>query len=149
MPLSEMKDTDEKSSRVPELIRVSLLYDFYGVLLAEKQKEAIELYYLEDQTLGEIAKSQNVSRQAVFDALQHAIATLEDYESKLGLVKQHQLENKNYLEILTAIRKMVREIDNAGIIYDSDKLVDLLKGLEKKVATWVQEKEESLKEEHV
>lgn len=149
MPLSEIKESDEKSSRVPELIRVSLLYDFYGVLLSEKQKEAIEKYYLEDQTLGEIAKAQNVSRQAIFDALQHAIATLEEYESKLGLVQQHQSESKNYMEILTAIRKMIREIDNAGIIYDSDKLVDLLRGLEKKVAHWVQEKEESLKEDHV
>jgi uncharacterized protein len=149
MPLSEIKDTDEKSSRVPELIRVSLLYDFYGVLLSEKQKEAIEKYYLEDQTLGEIAKAQNVSRQAVFDALQHAIATLEEYESKLALVQQHQTENKNYMEIVTALRKMIREIDNAGIIYDSDKLVDLLKSLDKKVSGWIQEKEDNLKEDHV
>lgn len=146
MLLSETKETDEKSSRVPELIRVSLLFDFYGVLLSEKQKEAIEKYYLEDQTLGEIAKAQNVSRQAVFDALQHAIATLEDYESKLALVKQHQAENKNYTEIVTAIRKMIREIDSAGIIYDSDKLAELLKGLEKKVSSWIQEKDDNLKE---
>ena len=127
---------------MPELIRVSLLYDYYGTLLSEKQKEAVEFYYLEDQTLGEIAKAQNVSRQAVFDALQHAISTLEGYEAKLGLVKQQQNENKNYVEILNSLRSMIREIDTAGIIYDSDKLVSTLRSIEKKISGLVQDKEE-------
>ena len=149
MSTSDVVEPKKKISRLPELIRVSLLYDYYGSLLAEKQREAIELYYLEDQTLGEIAKAQNVSRQAVFDALEHAIKTLENYESKLGLVKQQASENKSYLEVLSSIRAIIKEITRAGIIYDSDKLVDSLRAIEKKVVRWIQEKDEAVKEDYV
>ncbi len=67
---------------------ISLLYDFYGKLLPEKQRELIELYNEDDMSLAEIAAEKGVSRQAVHEAVKKAEKALNDYESKLGLVAE-------------------------------------------------------------
>lgn len=67
---------------------VSVLLDFYGELLTEKQRDAIELYYNEDLSLAEISEHQGISRQGVRDAIKRGEATLLELESKLGLSKK-------------------------------------------------------------
>lgn len=71
-----------------KLVRLSLLFDFYGPLLTEKQQQAIELYYHHDLSLAEIADRFGISRQAVYDLLRRAEAALEEYESKLHLIQR-------------------------------------------------------------
>jgi predicted DNA-binding protein YlxM (UPF0122 family) len=66
--------------------RVSILNDFYGCLLTERQRTLIELYYEHDLSLGEIAQRLGVSRQAVHDLLRRSERALEGYEARLGLV---------------------------------------------------------------
>jgi len=68
--------------------RVNLLYDFYGPLLTERQRRFMELHYQQDLSLGEIAATSGVTRQAVYDTLRRAEAALEEYEAKLGLVQR-------------------------------------------------------------
>ena len=46
-------------------IDMILLYDYYGDLLTDRQKECFELRYNQDLSLGEIGELQGVSRQAV------------------------------------------------------------------------------------
>jgi predicted DNA-binding protein YlxM (UPF0122 family) len=70
------------------LVRTGLLYDFYGGLLTEKQRKTMELYYLEDWSLAEIASAEAVSRQAIYDLLHRSERLMEEYESKLGLMKR-------------------------------------------------------------
>lgn len=65
--------------------RVNFLFDFYQSLLTDKQRIYMELYYLDDLSLGEIAEEYNVSRQAVYDNVRRTEAMLEDYEAKLML----------------------------------------------------------------
>ena len=65
--------------------RVNLLMDCYCDLLTDKQQD----YYEEDLSLAEIAEDLNVSRNAVYDNLKRAVASLEDYESKLHLLEKH------------------------------------------------------------
>lgn len=72
---------------------VNLLHDFYGVLLTEKQRSLLELYYHENWSLSEIAESQGVSRQAVNEAIKRAQSALYTFEDKLNLMKKH-LERK-------------------------------------------------------
>lgn len=72
--------------KLDEIIKTSLLYDFYGELLTKRQRETMELYYEENLSLGEIADEFEISRQAVSDALRNAEKALGEYESKLGLV---------------------------------------------------------------
>lgn len=65
--------------------RINFLYDFYQTLLTEKQRIYMQLYYLDDLSLGEIAEEYGVSRQAVYDNVRRTEAMLEDYELKLTL----------------------------------------------------------------
>ncbi len=67
---------------------VADLFAFYGELLTAKQSDVLSLYCLDDLSLGEIAEDLNISRQGVHDAVKRASKTLEDYESKLGLMEK-------------------------------------------------------------
>ncbi|MBP2653162.1 MAG: putative DNA-binding protein [Firmicutes bacterium] len=75
-----------------KVLRIGLLYDFYGALLTDKQQRCLEMHYLNDDSLGEIARANAVSRQAVYDILRRAEQILEDYELKLGLVERFKEE---------------------------------------------------------
>ena len=65
--------------------KISLLLDFYGDLLTDKQRDAIEFYYDEDMSLAEIAEHAGISRQGVRDSIKHGEKVLLEMESKLGL----------------------------------------------------------------
>ena len=73
-----------------ERVLISLLLDFYGPLLTDKQRMSLQLHHEDDMSLGEIAEELGVSRQAVHDNLQRAHHILNDYESKLHLVAQYE-----------------------------------------------------------
>ena len=85
-----------------EILHLTLLYDFYGELLTQKQKQAFELHYQYDLSLSEIGTELSISRQAVRDQLKRTENILLGYEEKLGLVKRFQEQKK-------AVQKM-REI---------------------------------------
>lgn len=70
--------------------RINFLFDFYQSLLTDKQRIYMELYYLDDLSLGEIAEEYAVSRQAVYDNVRRTEAMLEDYEAKLSLFNKFQ-----------------------------------------------------------
>ncbi len=82
--------------------RINFLFDFYQSLLTDKQRLYMQLYYLEDLSLGEIAGEYGVSRQAVYDNVRRTEAMLEDYETKLNLFSEFQkrAEIVDYLEQL-------------------------------------------------
>lgn len=65
--------------------RMNYLFDFYKALLTPKQRSYMEMYYLEDLSLGEIAETFEVSRQAVYDNIRRTEAMIESYEKKLHL----------------------------------------------------------------
>lgn len=70
--------------------RVNFLFDFYQSLLTDKQRLYMQLYYLDDLSLGEIAEEYGVSRQAVYDNVRRTESMLEDYEEKLNLFSKFQ-----------------------------------------------------------
>ena len=71
-----------------EILKQSLLYDFYGELLTEHQKEIYEQFIVEDLSLSEIAKDAGISRQGVHDLIKRCNKILEEYEEKLHLVER-------------------------------------------------------------
>jgi uncharacterized protein len=73
------------------IARLSLLNDFYGSLLTQKQQDVMKLYHEENLSLSEIAQEFGISRQGVHDTLKNAEHALLEYETKLGLVSK--LEN--------------------------------------------------------
>ena len=71
-----------------EFLEVSTLLDYYKNLLSDKQREYLINHFEDDLSLSEIAKNNDVSRQAVYDNIKRGIKLLKDYEEKLGFVKQ-------------------------------------------------------------
>ena len=69
--------------------RMTMLFDFYGELLTERQKEFFDLYYNEDLSLAEIAENNGITRQGVRDIIVRAEKTLEDIEEKTGLIQRY------------------------------------------------------------
>ena len=68
-----------------ENLHLTLLYDFYGELLTEKQKQVFDLHYQDDLSLSEIGEELSISRQAGRDQLKRTEKILMDYEQRLGL----------------------------------------------------------------
>ncbi len=77
----------------------SLLLDFYGELLTDKQRECCELHFNEDLSLAEIAEQCGISRQGVWDNIRRALASLEEIEEKTGLIRRFS-ETQRALERL-------------------------------------------------
>lgn len=92
-----------------EILEQSLLYDFYGELLNEHQKDIYEQYVFEDLSLSEIARESGMSRQGVHDLVKRSRLALEDYEKKLHLVEK-----------FLSIKKKVQEMDE--LLDDYEKI---------------------------
>ena len=82
-----------------ERVLISLLLDFYGPLLTDKQRMSLQLHHEDDMSLGEIAEELGVSRQAVHDNLQRARHILNDYESKSHPVAQYEAREQVISEL--------------------------------------------------
>ena len=70
--------------------RMTMLFDFYGEILTERQKEFFDLYYNEDLSLGEIAENYGISRQGVRDVIVRAEAAMQEDE-KMRAFALHRL----------------------------------------------------------
>ena len=67
---------------------ISVLLDFYGDMLTEKQREVIGFYYNEDLSLSEIGELEGITRQGVRDSIKRGEAVLLEMEERLGLAKR-------------------------------------------------------------
>ena len=88
-------------------LEMCLLFDFYGEMLTDKQKEMFDLYYNEDLSLAEISEHVGITRQGVSDALKKARVQLEDYENKLGLAARYRAlgaQARSCLEALSQVQ---------------------------------------------
>lgn len=63
----------------------TILFDIYGPLLTEKQQDTLDMYYNEDLSLGEIAETAGVTRQAVMSCIQSSEHRLDELEELMGL----------------------------------------------------------------
>ena len=97
--------------------RMTLLFDFYGEMLTDRQKEFYDLYYNEDLSLTEIAENYDMSRQGVRDAIVRAQATLEELEEKTGIVKRFQ-EQKRQLEEIESLAQAARSASGDPTVND-------------------------------
>jgi len=77
-------------TNIDKTMRMNYLFDFYQGLLTDKQRNYLERYYLDDESLSEIAETFEVSRQAVYDNIKRTDELLEDYEVKLGLYQKFE-----------------------------------------------------------
>lgn len=73
-----------------ENVLLSNLYDYYGVLLTEKQQQYFEDYYFDNLTLAEMSENYGVSRNAIHKSLKEVEEKLLDFEDKLQLYHKNQ-----------------------------------------------------------
>ena len=107
--------------------RNSLLYDYYGALLSDRQREVFELYHENNLSLSEIAQDVGVSRQAVHTALGKAEERLATYEDALGLIAKHEEYERALKSILEKTDGVLGDKKRAARIEkaDADALKDL------------------------
>ena len=105
-----------------ELVRETLLYDFYGELLTEHQKRIYEEVKLNDMSYSEVADIENISRQAVYDMIRRCKDILEDYETKLQLVERFDQVKEKLDEIQGIIDGLKLRVKDADIKESLDVL---------------------------
>ena len=80
-------------------MKITVLMDFYGQLLTDKQYDALDMYYNQDLSLAEIGEETSVSRQGARDFIKRGEKLLNEYEEKLGLVKRFNDITKQICEM--------------------------------------------------
>ena len=78
-----------------KIVEQSMLYDFYGELLTEHQKNIYEDVVFNDMSPSEIAREEGISRQGVHDLIKRCDKILRDYEDKLHLVERFMQTKKD------------------------------------------------------
>ena len=105
-----IKLTEEEVVKVKgtlqETIELSILYDFYGELLTDKNKEVFEEYVFNDLSLAEIAEQKGITRQGVHDIIKRSSKKLREYEDSLHLVEKFKIIE----EKVSHIKELIEEI---------------------------------------
>ena len=87
-----------------EVLYYNELYDLYGGLLTDKQKQYFEDYYFHNLSYAEMASNYSISRNAVFRQLHITLNKLKEYELILKL-HEKQLQLINFAEKLDSDQK--------------------------------------------
>lgn len=95
-------------------LNMSLLLDFYGDILSEKQREAVELFYNGDLSLSEISEITGITRQGVRDRIVKSEQILTELEDKLGLASRFG----NVSKTLEYIKNRLDELKSSGASVD-------------------------------
>ncbi len=106
--------------------RMAMLFDFYGDLLTDRQKEFYDLYYNEDLSLAEIAENYGISRQGVRDVIVRAEAAMSEVEEKTHLIRRfHRMQEQ--LSALDAAADRLLAAADAG--KTTDELAEEVAGV--------------------
>lgn len=112
-----------------DALEMTLLYDYYGDLLTERQKMCFDLRHNQDLSLAEIAQELQVSRQGVHDNLTRAEALLVNMEKKTGCVRRDMQCRRAAEEIRVAAELLIKN-DNETVSQLAKKILDAAMCLE-------------------
>ena len=110
-------------------VRDSLMFDFYGELLTEHQRNVMESFINDDMSYSEIAENLEMSRQAVYDLIKRINKQLKSYEDKLHLVEKF-IQARDKMDDLTSAISDLRD-ENMNSVYTGDQ--SMQKALDKKL----------------
>ncbi len=91
-----------------DALEMTLLFDYYGGLLTERQRTCFDMRYNQDLSLGEIGQVMNISRQAVFDNLTRSEALLRKMEENTGCVRRG-LQTRKTVDKISCLAKLLQE----------------------------------------
>ena len=89
-----------------KVYEISLLMDFYGQLITERQYQILDLHYNNDYSLAEIAELVEISRQGVHDNIKKGKQMLRQFESRLGLVDKYMFQKSALEEAVCELDKL-------------------------------------------
>lgn len=89
-----------------DALEMTLLFDYYGELLTQRQRDCLDMRYNQDMSLGEIAQELGVSRQGVFDNLNRAETLLRNMEEKTGFLRRDEKVRRAAQKILKAAKAL-------------------------------------------
>ena len=112
-----------------EAVEIVLLYDYYGDLLTDRQRECFELRYDQDLSLGEIAAELGISRQGVHENLSRAESLLRNMEAKTGCVSRDQACRKAVGTIAEAA-KLLRQNEDPAVSALAERILSAAQGIE-------------------
>lgn len=98
-----------------ETVYRTMLFDFYGELLTEKQREYFDLHYNADYSLSEIAEMTGISRQGVWDIIKRAEETLRKTEEKTGLIGRFRENQAVVAEMETTLAQLMENSDGKAL----------------------------------
>jgi len=104
-------------------VEISILLDFYNLLLTDKQRDIMDLYYNNDLSLSEIAEVNNTSRQAIHDLIKRCGNLLEEYESKLHLMKKTLTIENSKTEIINKLKKIQGTTSEENVKTEIDHII--------------------------
>ncbi len=102
-------------------MEITLLCDFYGDMLTEKQRDMIDLYYGNDLSLAEIAENEGITRQGVRDSIKRAENQLTEMEERLGLVRRFREMQLRFDDIKQAANTISAINDRFGYSRDIEE----------------------------
>lgn len=117
---------------VEKILRQSLLYDFYGELLTEHQKNIYEDVVMDDMSYSEVARAYGISRQGVYDMIKRCDKILEDYEDKLKLVEK-------FVSARDTIADIKVKLDNLKNINKDEIVNELIDDIDKQTMNLLEE----------
>lgn len=115
---------------MPKNLELSYLLDFYGTLLSDSQRAAMEYYYNDDLSLAEIASILNISRQGVRDAVKRAESALLEYEDRMGLRKRFDRIQNELNTIRSAAEKIKFVTDDKTVKNCADLIIQTTEALD-------------------
>ena len=98
-----------------DALEMALLFDYYGGMLTDKQRDCFDMRYNQDLSLGEIGELLGVSRQAVNDNLTRTEALLRRMEENIGCVKRDRVIRRAVQELLDAAAVLDTSSDPAAL----------------------------------
>lgn len=115
-------------------LEISLLLDFYGNMLTEKQRDVAELYYNEDLSLAEIAFHSGITRQGVRDSIKRAESQLLDCEERLGLADRFRRIQHDLDEIMNLAKDIERINDRFGASQEINSRTERIVALTERIS---------------
>lgn len=112
-----------------DILRQTLLFDFYGELLTQHQQKIYEAVICNDMGYSEVASEEGISRQGVHDLVKRCTRQLDEYEQKLHLVERFLLIRNEVDKIRSEIRtseKENRSLDQQKILSITDHILEEL-----------------------
>ena len=110
-------------------LNISLLLDFYGDILSERQRDMMSMYYNEDCSLAEIAETYDISRQGVRSVLKKCENTLIEMENKLGLAARFIKMREKSTKIASELESINITINNEDISSKIHNLINEIKDM--------------------